>query len=131
MVNNIMRNSITGIIFRVVSMLLPFVVRTVMINKLGEEYPGLSTLFMSILQVLSLSELGFSTAIAYSMFKPVAENDTPKVCALLNLIKKVYRIIGTVIFVVGLAILPFLEHLINGDVPADVNIYILYLQITC
>lgn len=124
---NIARSTASGLIFRVVSMLLPFLLRTIIIQKLGNEYLGLSSLFTSILQVLSLSELGFSTAISYSMYKPIAENDKPKVCALLSLIRKVYRIIGLVILVVGLGLMPFLPNLISGDYPADINLYILYL----
>ena len=123
---NIMRNTITGFVFRVVSMLLPFFVRTVIIQKLGNEYLGLSSLFTSILQVLSMSELGFSTAIAYSMFKPISEGDKPKVNALLKLIRNVYRVVGLVILVVGLILTPFLPHLIEGDYPADINLYLLY-----
>ena len=105
-----------------------FLVRTVIIKRLGEEYVGLSTLFTSVLQVLSLSELGFASAIAYAMYKPIAEDDKPKICALLNFVKTVYRIIGLFILVVGVAIIPFLPHFINSEspMPSDVNLYILY-----
>ena len=42
-------------------------------------------------RVLSLMELGFGTAVVYSMYKPLAEDDTPAVCALLKLYRTVYR----------------------------------------
>ena len=64
----------------------------------------------------------------YSMYKPVAVNDKTTLCALLKLYKTYYRIIGTVIGVIGLCLMPFISKLINGDVPADINIYILYLM---
>ena len=121
------KNSFTGIIQKLVSLLLPFVVRTVLIKKLGIEYLGLNILFSSILQVLSLSELGFATAITFNLYKPIAENNHEKICALLNVIKKIYHIVGLVILVVGLAIMPFLPHLIEGSYPSDVNLYLLYL----
>ncbi len=121
------KNSFTGIIQKLVGLLLPFVVRTVLIKKLGIEYLGLNSLFSSILQVLSLSELGFATAITFNLYKPIAENNQEKICALLNAIKKIYHIVGLVILVIGLAIMPFLPHLIEGSYPSDVNLYILYL----
>lgn len=124
---NATRNIIWGIIEKVVTILMPFICRTVFIKVLGSEYLGLNSLFSSILQVLSISELGIGTAIVFSMYKPIAEDDKYALCALLNVYKKVYQIIGTVILVVGLAILPVLPKLINGTYPDEVNIYILYL----
>lgn len=124
---NAIRNMAWGTIERLIMIIIPFITRTVIIQILGSEYLGLNSLFASILQVLNLSELGFSSAIVFSMYKPIAEKDTQKICALMNLYKKVYRTIGMVILVVGLAILPFLENLISGTYPDDVNIYFLYL----
>lgn len=124
---NIFRNTFTAISFRVVSMLLPFFVKTIIIYKLGNEYLGLNSLFTSILQVLSLSELGFSTAVAYAMFKPVAEGDKDKICALSELLKKVYKIIGSLILLTGVVLMPFLPNLIKGSYPADINLYALYV----
>lgn len=98
---NAMRNIIFGFINRLVLILGPFVIRTILIKKLGAEYLGLSSLFTSILQVLNLTELGFSSAVVYSMYKPIVEKDVEKICALLNFYKKVYRIIGCVILVLG------------------------------
>lgn len=39
--------------------------------------------------------MGFSSAIVFSMYKPIAENDTKTICALTNYYKKIYRIIGS------------------------------------
>lgn len=124
---NATRNIIWGIIEKVVTILMPFICRTVFIKVLGAEYLGLNSLFSSILQVLSISELGIGTAIVFSMYKPIAEDDETSLCALLNVYKKVYQIIGTVILIAGLAILPILPQLISGTYPDEVNIYALYL----
>lgn len=123
---NAVRNIGWGITYKVSTLLLPFVVRTVMIYSLGSEYLGLSSLFTSVLNVLSLAELGVGSAMVYAMYKPVAENDTDTVCALLNLYRKIYKIIGTIIIVMGMAIMPFLRNFISGDTPDDVNIYTLF-----
>ena len=110
-----------------VSALLPFVVRTGLIRTLGASYAGLNGLFTSIIQMLSLAELGFSSALIFSMYKPIAENDADTVCALMALYRKVYRIIGAVILTVGFALIPFLPKLIHGSVPSDINLTVLFL----
>ena len=124
---NATRNIVWGIIEKIVTILMPFICRTVFIKVFGSEYLGLNSLFSSILQVLSISELGIGTAIVFSMYKPIAEDDEDTLCALLNVYKKVYQVIGTIIFVVGLAILPILPKLISGSYPDEINIYVLYL----
>lgn len=124
---NATRNILWGIIEKIAVLLLPFITRTVMIKVLGAEYLGLNSLFTSILSVLSISELGFGTAIVFSMYKPIAENDNDTLCALLNVYKKIYHIIGIIILAGGLLIAPFLSYLIEGNHPANANIYILYL----
>lgn len=126
-VKNAKRNMVFGLISKIVSIVLPFLIRTVIIRTLGAEYLGLNGLFASILQVLNMSELGFSSAVVFSMYRPIAENDDESICALLNFYRKVYRIIGTCILIAGLIILPFLKYLIkDGAVPEGINIYILY-----
>lgn len=123
---NTVRNIKHGVFRRIINTILPFFSRTVIIYVLGIEYLGLSSLFTSILGFLSLAELGFGGAITYSMYRPIADNDADKICALLNLYRRIYTIIGTAILVIGLAIMPFLPYIIKGDVPGDINIYILY-----
>ena len=124
---NSIRNTISGIASRIITIVFPFIIRTVIIKKIGMDYAGLNGLFNSVLMMLSISELGFSNALVYSMYKPIADADTDKVCALLNFYKKVYRIVGCAILALGLCLLPFIRSFINGEVPTDINVYVLYL----
>lgn len=123
---NSIKNIFFGLINRFVMMFFPFFVKTIMIKQLGAEYLGLNNLFSSILQVLSLSELGIGTAMVFSMYKPMAEKNYELLCALLNLYKKVFRLIGLIILILGLSLMPFLKYFISGTIPKDINIYILY-----
>lgn len=70
--NNSTRNIFAGLINKVLLILFPFISRTAIIYALGSEYLGLNSLFSSILMVLNLSELGISSALVYSMYKPIA-----------------------------------------------------------
>lgn len=128
---NATRNIIYGVILKIYQLLGPFILRTIFIYTLGMEYLGLNSLFTSILSVLNLAELGVGSALVFSMYKPIAENDTEKICALMNLYKLFYRIIGLVILTIGLILVPFIPNLISGSVPKGINIYVLYLMNLC
>ncbi len=126
-VKNTSRNMIYGAALQILKLVVPFFMRTAMIYLLGVEYLGLNSLFTSVLSVLNLAELGVGSAMVYSMYKPIAEDDADKICALMGVYKKYYRIIGIVIFVLGMLLLPFIPELISGDIPADMNVYVLYI----
>lgn len=110
-----------------IRLLFPFLNRTLFLWLLGPAYLGLNGLFGSVLGVLMLAELGFGMAVICSMYKPIADDDRELLCAYLRFYRTVYRWVGTAIFVVGLCLLPFLRKLVHGDVPPDVDLYILYL----
>lgn len=124
---NSKRNVIVSVMFTGLTMLFQFISRYVINRYLGEQYLGISSLFASILQVLNMAELGFAGAIVYNMYKPLANNDTDTVCALLNYYKRIYRIVGTVVLSAGVILIPFVPHLIRGSYPADINIYGIYV----
>ncbi|MBS6888902.1 polysaccharide biosynthesis C-terminal domain-containing protein [Clostridium paraputrificum] len=124
---NAMRNASFGIINRLVGIICPFIVRTIFIKVLSVEYLGLNSLFSSILTVLNLTELGFSSAIVFCMYKPIADDDTDAINALLYFYKKAYKYIGIIIFTIGVCLIPFLEHLINGTYPNNINLVVVYL----
>ncbi len=124
---NSKRNIVTGMFKQAMVIILTFLIRTVVLYTLGAEYQGISGLFTSILQVLNMTELGFSAAVTFILYKPIAENDEVAICAIMSFLRKAYRIIGTIIMTVGLMLLPFLPRLIKGSYPQDINIYIIYL----
>lgn len=124
---NATRNIVFGVILKIYQILLPFIMRTAMIYLMGVEYLGLNSLFTSILQVLNLTELGVGSAMVYSMYKPIAENDKSTICALLKLYKKYYFFIGLIIACVGVLLTSLIPKLISGDIPGQLNVYILYL----
>lgn len=124
---NTVKSSIWGLIEKITNIILPFIIRTVLIKKLGAEYLGLSSLFVSVLEVLSLAELGFGSAIVFSMYKPIANNDYKTVGSIINYLKKVYRIIGIIMLIIGILILPIIPDLVKSDIPSNINIYLIYL----
>ena len=65
--------------------------------------------------------------MVYSMYKPIAEDDSKTICALMRLYRLYYRVIGIVVAVIGGALTPFIPYLVKSDLPSEINIYILYL----
>lgn len=124
---NTTRNIGAGLFNQIISIILPFINRTAILWTLGAEFTGLAGLFSSILNVLNMAELGFNTAIVYSLYKPMADKDHKKICEIVSLFKKIYTIVGTVVLAGGLAVMPFLTNFINGSYPDTINLYIVYL----
>ena len=126
-VKNTKRNVVASVLNKCVGLVFPFLNRTLFLWLLGPEYLGLNGLFLSILGVLSLADLGFGTAVVCSMYKPVADDDQELVCAYLRFYRTVYRWVGTAILTVGLCLLPFVRTLVHGDLPPGLDIHVLYL----
>lgn len=124
---NASRNIIFGVLLKIYQILLPFIMRTVMMYTIGVQYLGLNSLFTSVLQVLNLAELGVGSAMVFSMYKPIAEDDAKTICALMKLYKLYYCFIGWIILIFGLMLTPFIPKLISGNIPINMNVYILYL----
>ena len=116
-----------GVANIIVNLLFSFVSRTAIVFFLGIEYVGLNSLFASILQVLNFTELGLGSALVYCMYKPMAEHDTVAVNSLLLFYKKCYSVIGTVVLGLGILLIPFLGELVNGVLPDDINLVVLYI----
>ena len=124
---NTMRGIFFGVINKAIIIIMPFVLRSILIHRIGADYAGLNSLFTSILRVLNMAELGFASAAAFSLYKPVADEDSIKVSALLAFYRKIYYTAGVIVLMVGLGLMPFLDHLIKGSHPADVSLQVLYL----
>lgn len=124
---NTVKNIKAGMFLRFYQMLVPFLMRTAMLYFMGVQYLGLNSLFTSVLHVLNMAELGIGSAMVFAMYKPIARDDTATICALMGLYRKYYRIVGLLIGAVGLLLTPAIGHLISGEVPQNINIYLLYL----
>lgn len=126
-------NLITGIGGQLLTTVLKFVTRTVFISVLGKSYLGINGLFSDILTMLSLTELGFDTAINFKLYKPLAEKDEKRIRILLKFYKQAYRAVGAVILLLGLALIPVLHIFIKdydslGAIGINAGlIFVLYL----
>ena len=118
-------NVSVAIISRIILLVLTILTRRYLIICVGNEANGLNSLYHSIIGVLSIAELGIGSAITFSMYKPIVENQKEKVASLYNLFTKIYIIIGIVISLLGILVIPFLPILAKGYT-ISANLYITY-----
>lgn len=122
-----LKNVLFGWGMQAVIIVIGFVSRTVLIKILGDQYLGINGLFANILTMLSLAELGIGTAIIFSLYKPIAENNREQIIALMNFYRKFYRAVGCFVLIVGTLLAPFLPYFIK-DMPDIPHIYLIYLM---
>ena len=116
-----------NIVGYILNTVMGFVCRMIFVRTLTAEYLGINGLFSNILSMLSLAELGIGVAIVYALYKPLAEDDKPKIAALMQFYSHAYRIIGIVVAIVGLSLIPFLNIIIKEPPDIKENIYIIYI----
>lgn len=124
-IKNSLYNIGTSFASQIIMIVLGFMSRTVFINVLGAEYLGINGLFTNILGIISLAESGIGSSIVYSLYKPVADKNEEKILALINLYKKAFKIIGLIVFVIGLSIMPFIKNMMNGGTVVK-DVYVIY-----
>lgn len=127
---NSIKNSSATIFGKIAVNIIEFVLRTVLIKTLGIEYGGVSSLFTDVLNMLSLMELGMGSAIAFALYKPLAEHDNKKVNALMRFYKTAYNIIAAGVFLIGAGLVPFLGAIVKDvpDIKEDIRLlFMLYV----
>lgn len=124
---NAITNMMVSFLNQFTTLILSFISRTIFIRVLGIELLGINGLFTDVLSLLSMADLGFNTAMVYSFYKPIAENDTKKISALITFYKKIYRTIAIAITIIGLALVPFIHLIVNTDKPIPLlEVYYLF-----
>ncbi len=122
------KNIFFGYAGNIVIIVMGLLQRTVFIALLGKTLLGVNSLYTDILSMLSLAELGIGSALNYSLYKPVADNDLEKIKSYMRLYKRAYLAIAGVIAVIGVALIPFLPALIrDGKGISDRELVLYYL----
>lgn len=120
-------NIVFGFINKIIIIACPFIQRILVQKFFGPEYIGLNSLFASFISILNLSELGLNAAVLSHLYKPFSEDDIPKINAILGFYKKLYKLIGTAILVLGLLFIPFISYFVRESDNIQCNVYCIYL----
>ncbi len=122
---NTLKNLVFGYAEELIIIILSFITRRIFVQTLGEQFTGLNSVVSNILSMLNLVELGFGSAIIYSLYKPLAKRDEAHIKALMGFYQSTYRIMGLIIAGLGLCLMPVLPFIIKDDV-SFTNIYFIF-----
>lgn len=126
---NSVYNVIGAFAGQAIGILAQFIGRIVFLKYLDATYLGISGLFGNILSVLSLVELGAGTALTYSLYKPLSENNRELIKGLMALYRKIYNIIGIAILGIGLLLVPIYPVFMSEvpDIPFLTFYYVVFV----
>jgi O-antigen/teichoic acid export membrane protein len=108
------KNGIIILMCQVPNIILGFVIRKLFIQYIGIEILGVSGTFLSLLSTLSIAEMGFESAIIYSLFKPMKDGSKSEIEDIISILKRIYQYVGVFVLVAGLVMSLFLSHILNG-----------------
>ena len=123
---NTVRNTAVGMTAQMIQILSSFICRMIFVRVLTEAYLGVNGLFANILSILSLSELGISSAIKYELYHALAYEDRENAKSLMDFYRKAYLLIGLIIAAVGLLLMPFVSRMVTLDSGIRESVYLLY-----
>ncbi len=126
---NSLRNSALSFVGQIITILMGFVVRWLFIRNLGQDYLGVNSVMESMLMILSMTELGIGTSVAFALYKPIDENNEKKIGSLMAFYRKTYHVIGIGTAIVGPFLLPFMRFFTKEavDISGLNLIYLLFL----
>lgn len=101
------KNSVVALAMYFVNLVLQFYSRKIFLDYLGTEILGLNTTVSNILQFLNLAELGISSAVGFTLFKPLADKDHRTINEIVKLQGIVYKRIAVFILACSLCLMPF------------------------
>lgn len=123
------RNIIFSLLSQIIIFLFEVLVRRLFLQVFTSEYLGLGSTFSGVLNILSFTEMGIGSAIVFSLYKPIAENNQVKIRSYMKIYRNTYFIIGSIILVFGAALTPFLEFFVKKmpNIPYIRLIYLLFV----
>ena len=122
-------NAKVNLLFYFLSLGLSFFSRKIFLDCLGAEFLGLSGTLTNILGFLSLAEMGVGTAVAFNLYKPLAEDNRLKISELVSVFGYLYHRIGIFICIVSLILSCFIPLIFkNSQIELSI-IYFAYFSI--
>jgi hypothetical protein len=125
---NSKKNIKVATILQLTAAILGFVERAFFINYLSSELLGLKGLIMSILMVLTITEYGISSSLAFYLYKPLVKKDQEKIKSLIKFMRRVYKYLTLAVILLGLLLLPIFPTIANTQT-IDGNTLRLYFLI--
>ena len=120
-------NSMTSMFSQIIVLIAGVIIPRLMISTYGSEINGLVSSLNQFISYITLVEAGIGGAAIYSLYKPLAEQDTLQISRVVAAARKSYRQAG-VIFLTGIVILGVVYGLLSNAVTVSFkHIFVLTL----
>ena len=121
-------NTTVAITTSIIMGVLSFAERTAFNWFFSAEYLGLFSFYNTITNMLVNVELGITTSIAFALYAPIEYKNKGQIAAIMHMFRKIYVIVGSIIFGAGLIIaIFFFPFLIKTTLPMNyVRLYFMF-----
>lgn len=103
-VSKSLKNAKVGVFFFIATIFVQFFSRKIFLDNLGDDFIGLETTLRSVLSFLNLAELGIGTAIGFTLYKPIYDENHSEINKIIALLGVLYKKIGLIILGVGIIV---------------------------
>ncbi|SHJ38505.1 lipopolysaccharide biosynthesis protein [Pseudozobellia thermophila] len=100
---NTIQNAKVSVFFHVLFIFTQFFARKIFLDNLGDDFMGLTSTLQSFLSFLNLAELGIGTAIGFTLYKPIFDQNHKEINHIIRFFGNIYKKIGWAI--IGLALI--------------------------
>lgn len=118
-------NFITDAFPQILILILGLFKSKIFIQVLGSDKLGLYQLYGQIVAYLVLIEGGIGSALLFRLYKPLKEHNNEAINSIMSASRIIFRIVGSLIFIVGFVISFFISAFIK-----ETNFTFSFLQIT-
>ncbi len=125
-----LKGSAIGITSQILTLLAKFIVRTVAIRILGKEILGLDSVLIDTISMLSLAEMGITSAMLYRLYSPIIKKDQKRIDEWIATYRIIYHVIAGIVAILGFFISFALPLIIKEiSVPWSTVYIAFYLQL--
>lgn len=112
------KNAHVALAFYCINLVLQFFSRKIFLDYLGTEVLGLNTVAQNLLGFLNLAEMGIGTAVAYSLYKPLYNNDKRSINDIVSVQGWLYQRIAIFIIAASVVLMCFFPIIFGkADIP--------------
>lgn len=122
-----MKSSMIGLFSKTITIAFSLIVTKFFVEYIGIETQGINRVYSDLLGFLQLAELGIGTAITYALYQPIVDKNIRQIQALMDLYKKLYRIIFLIIVILGVCLIPLIPVFVTDSTFSRAYLTIIYL----
>lgn len=121
-------NARINLLFYVLILIVTFFSRKIFLEKLGDDFVGMTSTLANLLGLLNLAELGVGSAVGYMLYKPLTEGNREQINRIISVLGFIYHKIGFVVIAGALILSIFLPWILENAPFPDPLIYFTFFS---